>query len=271
MQSQLLHAPRRPGEISPNELCAGCKALRSREVSPLRSVGNRLAAGLARSVAEFWRRRRLRNRPRHDPPRLRSWCHPLRSRQQLRPAVRLRGRKLRRNPAQGFRGLRNELIISTKAGWDMWPGPYGIGGSRKYLLASLDDSLKRMGLDYVDIFYAHRPWADCPLEETMGALVIRRAPGQGALRRHLQLRPRAHPRSRRHPQEHGRPAAHSSAVLLHAESLGRERPARHARRTRRRLHRLFSARPGPAHQQISQRRSRGLARQRRRLILERAS
>jgi L-glyceraldehyde 3-phosphate reductase len=53
----------------------------------------------------------------------------------------------------------------------MWPGPYGIGGSRKYLLASLDDSLKRMGIDYVDIFYAHRPWMDCPLEETMSALV----------------------------------------------------------------------------------------------------
>src|ERR1700733_14344592 len=67
-------------------------------------------------------------------------------------------------------GLRNELVISTKAGWDMWPGPYGIGASRKYLLASLDDSLKRMGLEYVDIFYAHRPWANCPLEETMGAL-----------------------------------------------------------------------------------------------------
>jgi L-glyceraldehyde 3-phosphate reductase len=70
-----------------------------------------------------------------------------------------------------FRGLRNELVISTKAGWDMWPGPYGIGGSRKYLLASLDESLQRMGLDYVDIFYAHRPWNNCPLEETMGALV----------------------------------------------------------------------------------------------------
>jgi L-glyceraldehyde 3-phosphate reductase len=70
-----------------------------------------------------------------------------------------------------FRNLRNELVISTKAGWDMWPGPYGIGASRKYLLASLDDSLKRMGLDYVDIFYAHRPWKNCPLEETMGALV----------------------------------------------------------------------------------------------------
>ncbi len=70
-----------------------------------------------------------------------------------------------------FRNLRNELVISTKAGWDMWPGPYGIGASRKYLLASLDDSLQRMGLDYVDIFYAHRPWDNAPLEETMGALV----------------------------------------------------------------------------------------------------
>jgi L-glyceraldehyde 3-phosphate reductase len=70
-----------------------------------------------------------------------------------------------------FGRLRNELIISSKAGYDMWPGPYGIGASRKYLLASLDESLTRMGLDYVDIFYAHRPWKDTPLEETMGALV----------------------------------------------------------------------------------------------------
>ncbi|TCK73602.1 L-glyceraldehyde 3-phosphate reductase [Acidipila rosea] len=70
-----------------------------------------------------------------------------------------------------FRSYRNELLISSKAGWDMWPGPYGIGGSRKYLLASLDESLQRMGLEYVDIFYSHRPWMDVPLEETMGALV----------------------------------------------------------------------------------------------------
>jgi L-glyceraldehyde 3-phosphate reductase len=66
---------------------------------------------------------------------------------------------------------RDELVISTKAGWDMWPGPYGQGGgSRKYLLASLDQSLRRMGLDYVDIFYSHRLDASTPLEETMGAL-----------------------------------------------------------------------------------------------------
>jgi len=72
---------------------------------------------------------------------------------------------------QDLQPVRDELIISTKAGYDMWPGPYGIGASRKYLLASLDESLARMGLDYVDIFYAHRPWKDTPLEETMGALV----------------------------------------------------------------------------------------------------
>jgi L-glyceraldehyde 3-phosphate reductase len=70
-----------------------------------------------------------------------------------------------------FRGLRNELLISSKAGWDMWPGPYGVGGSRKYILASLDDSLRRMGLEYVDIFYHHRPSVETPLEESMGALV----------------------------------------------------------------------------------------------------
>ena len=71
-----------------------------------------------------------------------------------------------------FRPYRDELIISTKAGWDMWPGPYGDFGSRKYLLASLDQSLKRMGLEYVDIFYHHRPDPETPLEETMGALDI---------------------------------------------------------------------------------------------------
>lgn len=71
---------------------------------------------------------------------------------------------------EDFRQYRDELLISTKAGWDMWPGPYGNFGSRKYLIASLDQSLKRMGLDYVDIFYHHRPDPATPLEETMGAL-----------------------------------------------------------------------------------------------------
>src|SRR6059058_1302896 len=71
---------------------------------------------------------------------------------------------------EDLRPYRDELIISTKAGYDMWPGPYGDHGSRKYLLASLDQSLSRLGVDYVDIFYSHRPDPDTPLEETMGAL-----------------------------------------------------------------------------------------------------
>jgi L-glyceraldehyde 3-phosphate reductase len=71
---------------------------------------------------------------------------------------------------QDLRPYRDELVVSTKAGWDMWPGPYGEWGSRKYLLASLDQSLERLGLDYVDIFYSHRFDPDTPLEETIGAL-----------------------------------------------------------------------------------------------------
>jgi L-glyceraldehyde 3-phosphate reductase len=66
--------------------------------------------------------------------------------------------------------FRRELVISTKAGWDMWPGAYGDGGSRKYLLTSLDESLGRMGLDFVDIFYSYRFDPETPLDETMGAL-----------------------------------------------------------------------------------------------------
>ncbi|MEV1004229.1 L-glyceraldehyde 3-phosphate reductase [Nonomuraea sp. NPDC050202] len=71
---------------------------------------------------------------------------------------------------EDFAAYRDELVISTKAGYDMWPGPYGEWGSRKYVLASLDQSLRRMGLEYVDIFYSHRPDPETPLEETMGAL-----------------------------------------------------------------------------------------------------
>jgi L-glyceraldehyde 3-phosphate reductase len=73
---------------------------------------------------------------------------------------------------EDFRPYRDEMVISTKAGYDMWPGPYGEWGSRKYLLSSLDASLGRMGLDYVDIFYSHRPDPETPIEETMGALAI---------------------------------------------------------------------------------------------------
>src|ERR1700734_1605610 len=79
---------------------------------------------------------------------------------------------------EDFRPYRDELIISTKAVYDMWPGPYGDRGSRKYLLASLDQSLSRMGLEYVDIFYSHRADPDTPLEETIGALATAVASGK---------------------------------------------------------------------------------------------
>ena len=124
--------------------------------------------------------------------------------------------------ADDFKPYRDELVISTKAGYDMWPGPYGQGGgSRKYVLASLDQSLARMGLDYVDIFYSHRFDAETPVEETMMAARHGRAVGPCALRRHLVLlggqdpgggddRPRA-----RHA------AADPPAVLLHAQPVDR--------------------------------------------------
>ena len=150
---------------------------------------------------------------------------------------------------------RDELVISTKAGWDMWPGPYGDLGSRKYLVASLDQSLQRMGLDYVDIFYHHRPDPDTPLEETMGALDHHRPPGQGALCRHLPVPAGGDPRGGRDPQGDGHAAAHPPAELLDAQPLDRGRPARRARRARRRLHLLLAAGAGAAHQQISQRRA----------------
>ncbi|MDI9898843.1 L-glyceraldehyde 3-phosphate reductase [Rhodococcus sp. IEGM 1409] len=72
---------------------------------------------------------------------------------------------------EDFSSYREELVISSKAGWDMWPGPYGFGGSRKYLLSSLDQSLGRLGVDFVDIFYSHRPDAETPIDETAGALI----------------------------------------------------------------------------------------------------
>ena len=88
---------------------------------------------------------------------------------------------------EDFRPYRDQLIISTKAGYDMWPGPYGEWGSRKYLLASLEASLRRMGLEYVDIFYSHRFDPDTPLEETMGALDTAVRQGKASVRRRLVL------------------------------------------------------------------------------------
>src|ERR1019366_7707708 len=162
---------------------------------------------------------------------------------------------------------RNELIISSKAGWDMWPGPYGVGGSRKYLLASLDESLVRMGLDYVDIFYSHRPTPEVPLEETMGALVQTVRQGKALYVGISSYSPERTREAARILKAEGVPLD-PSAVLLDAEPLDRAGLAEHSRRTRRGLHCLLPPRTGPAHGQISQRRAAAIPSFPRRLIPE---
>ena len=156
---------------------------------------------------------------------------------------------------------RDELVISTKAGYDMWPGPYGDRGSRKYLLASLDQSLGRMGLEYVDIFYSHRADPDTPLEETMGALATAVAAGQGAVRGHLVVLAGADRRGCGDPARPGHAAPDPPAVLLAVEPLDRGRAARHARARGRRLHHVLAARAGAADGQVPARHSRGVARE----------
>ena len=129
---------------------------------------------------------------------------------------------------QDFAPHRDELILSTKAGYLMWPGPYGEWGSRKYLIASLDQSLKRMGVDYVDIFYSHRPDPETPLEETMMALDYAVRSGRALYAGHLVLQPRFHPPRGRAPAPARHPLPDPPAELQHVQPLGRagaiERP-----------------------------------------------
>ncbi len=115
--------------------------------------------------------------------------------------------------------FRDELIISTKAGYDMWPGPYGEWGSRKYLLASLDQSLKRMGLEYVDIFYSHRFDPDTPLEETMGALDSAVHSGKALYAGISSYGPAETARAAKLLREMGTPLPHPSAALQHVRPL----------------------------------------------------
>ena len=167
-----------------------------------------------------------------------------------------------------FRSHRNELLISTKAGWDMWPGPYGVGGSRKYMLASLDESLARMGLEYVDIFYSHRPTVDVPLEETMGALAQAVRQGKALYVGISSYSPERTREAAADSEERRSPAADSSAVLLDAESMGGKRTPRHAGGTRRRLHCVLRAGAGAVDEQVSEWGPRKLAREGRRLVSE---
>ncbi len=168
--------------------------------------------------------------------------------------------------ATDFAPYRDELVISTKAGYDMWPGPYGDGGSRKYLLASLDQSLRRMGLDYVDIFYSHRFDPDTPAGRDDVGTGDRRAPGQGALCRDLVLLLGADDRGGPAPRRPWRATADPPAVLLDGQPLdGRRPPARHPGGRRGRMHRLLAARSGHAHRQVSRRHPRRLAGRHRRV------
>ena len=131
--------------------------------------------------------------------------------------------------AQDLRPYRDELVLSTKAGYDMWPGPYGEWGSRKYLTASLDQSLARMGVDYVDIFYSHRFDPDTPLEETMGALDAAVRAGKALYVGISSYSPERTEQAAAHSAFARHAAAHSPAVLFDAQPLDRGWPARRAR------------------------------------------
>ena len=157
------------------------------------------------------------------------------------------GRMLR----DDLRPYRDELVISTKAGYLMWPGPYGEWGSRKYLLSSLDQSLQRMGLEYVDIFYSHRPDPDTPFEETMGAL-------ESAVRQGKALYVGLSNYSAEQTSQAcdildrlGMPLPDPPAEVFDVRALGRGRLAGRARRARHRLHSVFAARSGAAHRSLS--------------------
>ena len=167
--------------------------------------------------------------------------------------------------ADDLRPYRDELIVSTKAGYGMWPGPYGEWGSRKYLLASLDQSLKRMGLDYVDIFYSHRFDPDTPLEETMGALDAAVRQGKALYAGISSYSPEATRRAAALLDRSRHALPHPPALLFDAQPLGRGRAPRHARRTRHRLHRLLAAGTGHADEKVSRRRAGRIAGEPRRL------
>ena len=141
----LLASVRECGGGCRSDLPRGIRPLRRHDLPPHRAVGAEAPAALARPLAELRRRPAVRRSARPGASRLRPGHHPLRPREQLRPALWSRGVELRTTPRHDLAPYGDELVISTKAGWDMWPGPYGVGGSRKHLLASLDRSLERLG------------------------------------------------------------------------------------------------------------------------------
>ena len=202
-------------------------------VQALRYERARAPGDLARVVAQLRWGSPDRDRAGDRAARLRPRGHALRPREQLRPSLRLGGGELRPPAAAKTCGpYRDELVISTKAGYDMWPGPYGDGGSRKYLLASLDQSLDRLGLEYVDIFYSHRLDSTTPLEETMGALASAVSQGKAL---YVGISSYSAAKTREAAAILARPrhaAPHPPAVVLAAEPVDRTGPRRGDRRAR---------------------------------------
>ena len=198
-----------------------------------------------------------------DPaPRLRPRHHPLRPGEQLRAAVRLGRGELRPHPAR-------RTSAPTATSWSSrrrpattcGPGPYGEWGSRKYLLASLDQSLARMGLDYVDIFYSHRLDPDTPLEETMGALDTAVRQGKALYAGHLVLLGRAHARGGARSCASSARRCSSTSRRTRCSTAGSRTTCSTCSSERgRRLHRLLAAGAGPAHRPVPRRHPGGLAR-----------
>ena len=152
--------------------------------------------------------------------------------------------------------FRDEMIISSKAGYLMWPGPYGEWGSRKYLVASCDQSLARMGLKYVDIFYSHRFDPDTPLEETMGALDYIVRSGRALYAGISSYNAEQTARAAKILKDARHALPDPPAQLQHVQPLDRGRAHRRARQGTHRLHRVLAAGAGPADQQIPERHSR---------------
>ena len=222
------HAARAVADSGDHELHRRRRPVRRQDALPPQRAQRAAAARrLPWPVAEL-RRRDAAEHPAGDPAaRLRPGRHPLRPREQLRAALRQSaeinfGRLFR----EDFRPYRDELVISTKAGYDMWPGPYGEWGSRKYLLASLDQSLKRMGRGVRGHLLLHRFDPDTPLEETMGALDTAVRSGKALYAGISSYSPERTREAAAILQLAGHAAADPPAVVLHAQPLDRGRAAR---------------------------------------------
>ena len=232
--------------------------LRLHDLPPHGPQRARPAGPVARPLAQLRRHHAAGHPARGPAPRVRPRHHALRPRQQLRPA---RTARPRRTSAASSRPTcartATSCVISSKAGYDMWPGPYGDGGSRKYLLSSLDQSLTRIGVDYVDIFYSHRPDPSVPIEETMGALHTAVTSGKALYAGISNYSPEQTRTAHAGPRRPRHPAAHPPAQLLDVQPAHRERgrrpdrePARRRRRAGHRDHRVLPAGAGPAHRPL---------------------